>query len=201
MLQIYGPSGGRTARAIWAAQEVGLAFERTEIDADGKAAFRAINPNARFPTIVDDGFILYESMAITLYLAKTYGAGALYPQATQDEARTLQWAFWGMTDLEPPLITCLRERVFKPETARDPAAATAAETQLQGSLAVLEAKLAGSAYLLGDDFTIADLNLAAILSFAGKAEVALGGFPHVLQWLATCRARPAAAAFGIAWPL
>lgn len=201
MLQIYGPSGGRTARALWTVAELGLEYERIEIAPDDKPAFRAINPNVRFPTIKDGDFIVHESMAVTLYLAKAYGAGTLYPEAVTDEARVLQWAFWGMTDLEPPLITCLRERVFKPEALRDPAAADAAQAQLQGPLGILDAALAGSAFLLGEDFTIADLNVAAILSFAGKAGVSLSAFPRIDAWMTACRARPAAHAFAAAWPI
>src|SRR5262249_56668814 len=87
----------------------------------------ALNPNGHVPVIDDDGFILCESMAINLYLAKKYGAGGLYPSGLQDEARAWQWSFWGMTEVERPLLTALMNRAVYPDKQRDAAAADTAE--------------------------------------------------------------------------
>ena len=108
-------------------------------------AHLALNPNGHVPVIEDDGFVLWESMAINLYLAKKYGAGKLYPTRLEDEARAWQWSFWGMTEIERPVLTALFNRAILPENQRDPAAADAAEKTLAATLKVLDGTLGHSA--------------------------------------------------------
>src|SRR6201989_2346707 len=116
------------------AKELGLDYEHIKVDfATGETRrpeHLALNPNGHVPVIDDDGFIIWESMAIKLYLAKKYGAGELYPSSLQDEARAWQWSFWGMTEVERPLLTALMNRAVLPEDKRDAAAADEAEKAL-----------------------------------------------------------------------
>ena len=85
-LRIYGIARTRAFRALWVAEELGLAYEHLPIEIGEAGArapeFLAINPNGRLPFIEDDGFVLFESLAITLYLAKKHSPGWLYPAAT-----------------------------------------------------------------------------------------------------------------------
>src|SRR5436305_5156211 len=99
-------------------------------------------------------------MAINLYLAKKYGAGTLYPSRLEDEARAWQWSFWGMTEIERPVLTAMFNRAVYPEGKRDAAAADEAERQLQPPLKVLDGVVSTTPYLLGNDFSVADLNVA-----------------------------------------
>jgi glutathione S-transferase len=194
-LKIYGVARSRAYRTLWMATELGLAYEHIKVDfADGRTRrpeHLALNPNGHVPVIDDDGFILWESMAINLYLAKKYGAGRLYPQRLEDEARAWQWSFWGMTEVERPALSVLLNRIG-PEERRDTAAADAAEQNLAAPLGVLDGALAATPYLLGQDFTVADLNVASILSWARQARVDLAAFPTAAAWLKTCHDRPAA---------
>jgi len=156
--------------------------------------YLAINPNGQVPAIDDAGFILWESMAINLYLAKKYGSGSLYPSRLEDEARAWQWSFWGMTEIERPVLTAMFNRAILPEDKRDPAAADDAERQLQQPLKVLDAAVGKTPYLLGDDFTVVDLNVASILSWARPARIDLSGVPKMADWFQRCSLRPAARA-------
>lgn len=198
-LKIYGVARSRAFRTLWMAGELGLSYEHIKIDfADSgtrRPEYLAINPNGQVPAIDDDGFKLWESMAINLYLAKKYGSGAggLYPQRLEDEARVLQWSFWGMTEVERPALTVLLNRIG-PEDSRDPAAADEAERALAAPLKVLDEAVAGTRYLLGDHFTVADLNVASILAWARQARVNLAAVPRVEVWLKACHDRPAAQA-------
>jgi glutathione S-transferase len=198
-LKIYGVARSRAFRTLWMAGELGLAYEHVKIDfADGgtrRPDYLAINPNGHVPAIDDDGFKLWESMAINLYLAKRYGSGAngLYPQDLRDEARAWQWSFWGMTEVERPALTVLLSRVG-PEDRRDTAAAAEAERALAGLLAVLDQAVGATPYLLGNRFTVADLNVASILAWARQARVNLSSWPGVEAWLKACHDRPAAQA-------
>jgi glutathione S-transferase len=128
-------------------------------------------------------------MAINLYLAKTYG-GKLYPSDSHDEARAIQWTIWGMTELEPQLIPMVLHKVLLPEDQRDPAVVSNAETAVEKPLGVLDAHVSDREYLLGGDFTIADLNLAGALTTAHFASFDISKFENVARWMSRCTGRP-----------
>ena len=197
-LKIYGIPRSRAFRTLWMAKELGLDYENIPIDmdSDGTRApeYLRINPNGHIPTIDDDGFILWESMAINLYLAKKYSRGDLYPIRFEDEARVWQWSFWGMTEAERPVLTALFHRALLPEDKRDAALADEAERQLGRPLMVLDAAVATSPYLLGEHFSVADLNVASILSWARPARIDLSHVPKMADWFKRCAERPAARA-------
>src|SRR3954452_9143661 len=198
MLKIYGIPRSRAFRTLWMAKELGLEYENVAIDiGTGETRtpdYLAINPNAHIPAIDDDGFVLWESMAINLYLAKKHARGSLYPIRFEDEALTWQWSFWGMTEVERPVLTALFHRAVLPEDKRDAAAADAAEKSLAQPLRVLDGALGRSANLLGSEFTVADLNVAAILAWARPAQIDMAPFPKTAEWLKNCVERPAARA-------
>ena len=197
-LKIYGVARSRAFRTLWMAKELGLDYDHVKVDfATGETrtpAHLALNPNGHIPVIAEDGFVLWESMAINLYLAKKHSLGRLYPTRLEDEARAWQWSFWGMTEAERPVLTALFNRAILPEEKRDAAAADAAERTLAQPLKVLDGALSRSVNLLGDDFTVADLNVASILSWARPANIDMSPFPKVAEWLKNCAARPAARA-------
>ncbi len=198
MLKIYGIPRSRAFRTMWLAKELGLEYENIPIDM-GKGETRtpeylAINPNGHIPAIDDDGFILWESMSINLYLAKKHSRGSLYPIRFEDEARTWQWSFWGMTEIERPVLTAMFHRAILPEDKRDAALADESERQLGRPLMVLDGAVAASPYLLGEHFTVADLNVASILSWARPARIDFAAMPKAADWLKRCAERPAARA-------
>src|SRR4051812_26426925 len=98
----------RTWWVEWTLRELGLQFDNEpqgHLDPVWKApAYLAINPNGLVPSIKDGDFILWESMAINLYLAKKYGRGRLCPETLEGEALASQWSFWAMTRLEVPML-------------------------------------------------------------------------------------------------
>ena len=194
-MKLYGIPASRAFRSIWAAEEVGVDYELvpTHFLGDSKKPdYLQINPNGRIPALVDDDLVLFESMAINLYLAKQYG-GKLYPSDAADEARAIQWTLWGMTEIEDSLIQIFVNKVLLPEDQRDPALVVSAAKKLQRPLAVLDAHLAKRDYLLGSDFTIADLNLAGTLATANVADFDLSEFENASRWLAACTGRPSLA--------
>lgn len=191
-MKLYGITGSRALRSIWAAEEVGADYElvKTHFMGDSKKPdYLALNPNGRVPTLVDGDLVLFESMAINLYLARKYG-GELYPATEEGQALATQWSFWGMTELEPHLLDILIYKIMLPEGQRDAARVEAAQKALPRPLKVLEAHLSKQKHLLGDAFTIADLNVASVLSMAGMVGFDLSDSPKVQAWLASCTSRP-----------
>jgi len=197
-LKIYGVPRSRAFRALWLAKELGLDYDNVQVDfATGETRrmpYLGINPNGHVPAIDDNGFILWESMAINLYLAKKHGLGTLYPKSLEDEALVWQWSLWGMTEIERNVLTAMFNRAIYPEDKRDAAAADQAEKDLQPPLGVLDGAVSKMPYLIGNDFTVADLNVASILSWARPARIDFTPFPKAADWLSRCALRPAAKA-------
>lgn len=191
-LTIYGSPRSRTMRVLWMAAELGLAFDHVPLAFDDPAlksdAFLARNPAGAIPTIEDDGVALSESLAINLYLAKKYSLGGLYPATPDDEAQAWRWSLWAQGQLEP--------WVMKDALLADLRAATAEFVRpvVAAGLATLERALTGRDWLVGEAFTVADLNVAAVLSPSRSEHLDLAPCPNVAAWLARCYARPAAVA-------
>ena len=154
-----------------------------------KAEYLTVNPNGRIPALQDGDITLFESMAINLYLAKTYG-GALYPSDPASEAQTWQWSVWVMTEIEAAQMDILAQKVFVPEDKRDPEVITAAEKTLDRPLKVLDAKLANNQWLVGDAFSIADLNVAGVMLISKIVKFDYSAYPNVKRWIDACYARP-----------
>src|SRR5215510_12568450 len=182
-LRIYGVARTRAFRVLWIAKELDLDFEHIplEIGPAGarKADYLAINPNGRVPAIDDGGFVLWESLAITLYLAKKHGR--LYPTTLEGEAKAWQWSLWSVQEVDRGVNIWSLHAVRLPPADRDP-------QRLAGAFKVLDGALAGRSYLLGEDFTVADLNVAAVISRA--VDMDMSATLRVGEWLKRCLDRP-----------
>lgn len=196
MLTLYGSTASRAHRVLWMLKELGLAFNHVQTNfMDGsthKPEFLAVNPNGRVPALDDDGFLLCESLSINLYLARKYG-GALALNGLYEETLATQWSFWVTTEVEKPLLFASANRVLFAEGSRDEEQAQMAIGKLGRPFKVLDAHLADKPYLLGDRFTVADLNVATVMDLAPQCGIALDTWPHLLEWHQRCLARPAAA--------
>jgi glutathione S-transferase len=194
MITVSGVPRSRTIRAIWMLEELGLPYENVKTHfATGETRapeFLRLNPNGHIPVLRDGDFVIWESMAINLYLARKYDKG-LWPKTIEDEGRAFQWSLWAMTELEEPVITVLMHRRLLPEGQRDARKADEAAERFKKPLGVLEGALAGRSHLLGETFTVADLNVCAVVGWAPLAGLDLGAAPVVQAWLARCTARPA----------
>ncbi len=195
-IKLYGIPKSRALRCLWMLEELGVPYENVPTHFVGDAQkpdYLRINPNGRIPALDDDGVVLFESLAINLHLARKYDGGkGLWPKTADDQSRAVQWSIWAMTEAEPPLMRVLLNRVFLPEAQRNEAEAQAGEAAFAKPLGVLEGALAGRPYLLGDGFTVADLNAGSVVSWAptlGKLKLT----PNVADWFSRCGGRPALA--------
>ena len=134
--------------------------------------------------------MLFESLAITLYLAKKHSAGKLYPAKLEDEARTWQWTSWALNEVDRGVNIWSLHAVRLPAADRDAAKRDEALKVLAAPFKVLDAAVAKQPYLLGNDFTVADLNVAAVISRA--IDMDLAAWPNLKAWLTRCLERPAA---------
>ena len=190
--KLYGISGSRAVRSLWAIEEVGVEYEHVSVNFMGESKtpeYLAVNPNGRIPALQDDAVTLFESMAINLYLAKTYG-GDLYPRDPADEALVWQWSVWVMTEIEPAQMDIVVQKFFTPEEKRDAAVLAAAEKTLARPLKVLDDTLAARDWLVGDAFSIADLNVSGVMLLLSMVKFDYSAYANVTRWAEACYARP-----------
>ena len=199
-LKIYGIARTRAFRVLWMAEELGLEYDHSPIETEQAGARRpdylAVNPNGRLPAIDDDGFILWESLAINLYLAQKHATGTMYPATLEGAAKAAQWSLWAANEIERPTNVWSFHAERLPPDEREPKIAAAALDLLAAPYRVLDHALAARSYLLGDTFTVADLNVAAVALRAIAMD--LSATPHFADWLNRCYQRPAAQKVG-AW--
>jgi glutathione S-transferase len=189
-IKIYGAAMSRASRVLWCANELGIPYEFIDVpwEDQKKPDFLAVNPCGKFPGFADGDLKLFESLAINLYIAKKYGTGELYPANGEDEARTLQWTLWAATEIEPAVMPSLMVQMGY---SKDAAGAAVAAEKLKPALKILGDCLKDREYLLGRKFSIADLNVAAVLSMTRGGKLDISYAPSVLAWLDRCLSRPA----------
>jgi glutathione S-transferase len=182
----------RDLRALWAVEEAGLGYRVHSLD-DIRGELRGedylrINPFGLVPSIDDDGFKVFESGAILLYVADK--SGTLLPKDAKNRALATQWAFAALTTVEPAMTDLAAIDKFSTDEdwakERRPMLVKAARANLK----TLEAELAGRPYLLGDEFTVPDILLISVLRFIQHTDL-LEDVPAVSAYKTRCEARPA----------
>ena len=192
-LTIYGSSRSRTMRTLWMAEELRLDYQHAPVVWDDPwlktAEFLRLNPAGAVPTIDHDGFGLGESLAINLYLAKTFGSTGptpLYPSDSKAEAQVWRWTLFAQAHLEP----WVRRDGGRP--VYDGSLAEFALAEAHKALTQLDAFLADHKWLVGEDFTVADFNVACVLSPSRTSSLDMTGHRPTLAWLSRCYGRPGA---------
>jgi len=186
-MKLYGdPGSGSTRRVLTALYHIGASFEFQNVDlfkGEHRApAFLALNPNGMIPLLVDGDAVLYEAAAINLYLAGKFGSDLL----PQGDARflTLQWMFWAAEHWRQGPPALFNERIVKVAMGQpqDPRVIADAEASIRKFAAVLEAHLQGRRYVVGERFTLADIDLAATFSHLARTHPPYAEFPNVMAW-------------------
>lgn len=207
MLTLYGVYRSRASRPLWLLGEIGIPFRQVPVlQADRLAdplaaeaplntaqpAFLAVNPRGQVPALVEgDGFVLTESLAITLYIARRYGGG-FGPNDLHEEALMLQWALFAATGIEAAARDILNVvESGAAETPEGRRVISAAAARLHPALVRLEAVLAQADWLVGGRFTAAEVCVVECLRYAEGYPALLVEFPAVTGWLGRCHARPA----------
>lgn len=194
MIQLYGNLRSRAMRCLWMLEEVGEPYQliekSTRADDLQSAEYLRLNPNARIPALADGEVVLWESMAINLYLAQKY-EGPMHCAGPEVLGLSAQWSFWAVLEIEALLLDLLQHRAVLPEFARDASYAERDELLLRKPLGILNDALTGREYLVGNSFTVADLNVASILVWGKIARLDMSIHPEATRWLDGCLARAA----------
>lgn len=193
-ITLYGSIRSRASRNVWLLEETGLPYEQVNIlpvDAPDSAELAQVNPFHLVPALKDGAVMLFESIAINLYLAKKAGGPVAAADAAED-GQILSWSFWAVAECEPHSVTIALNAYMLPQEKRDPGKVAPALAQIMKRLPGLEAHLQTRDYLVGNRFTVADINVASILNYLIAAKVDMAALPNITAWLARLAERPAA---------
>jgi len=201
MMQLYGPVfSNNVFRPLLVARHLELPVELKAVDllqGEHKGeAFRAINPHARIPVLVDGDYKLWESSAIMIYLAEQKPS-PLYPQDIRARATIASWMFWGRSHLMRAVGTIQFERLVKKMFGRgesDETLVAPAMESFNAEMAVMEDRLKdthSSDWLVGDGITITDYDIAGVLMYADELALPMAHYPRSAAWLARVKAQPA----------
>jgi GST-like protein len=181
------PNGRKVSIAL---EELGLPYQLHAVNLKAQEqkapGFVAINPNGRIPALVDNGFAVFESGAILLYLAEK--TGKLLPPDTHGRSRVIQWLMWQMGGLGPMQGQANVFFRYFPETLQP--AIDRYQNEVRRLFGVMDARLAQAEYL-ADGYSIADIACYPWIAQADWSGVPLDPYPHLARWFATVGARPA----------
>ena len=206
MITLYGVYRSRASRPLWLLAETGTEFThipviqayrltndaaREEVLNTSSPAFLRVNAQGQIPVLQEDELILTESLAITLHIARRHG-GPLGPTGDAELSLMEQWALFAATSVETPALEILAALgsgdASQPEVQ---AGLGLSAAKLRRPLARLESHLASSGWMVGDRFTVADINAAECLRYAQGHPTLLAEFPAVAGWISRCQSRPA----------
>ena len=191
MITLYYNPMTRSLRIRWLLEELGLDYLLKTVDfipfANNKI-FAQSTPTGRFPTLEDDGVVLGESGAIAEYLVERYGNGRFAPPLGSPQRGVyLQWMHFPEATLNP-YINAIRRF-----TGSYPDITAALNEELDCAMSVVDRSLMGQRYIVGDDFTAADIMLAISLLSISLLGPLLDDYVHAKDYLQRLQGRPALA--------
>lgn len=197
-LTFYYSPRSNASRVRMSLTELGVPHETVPVDLEAgdqkKPELLALNPNGKVPTIVLDGAPMFESVAIQIALGERYGVEkGLWPRVGSGEHfQALSWLVWGQVSLIAAVVRVMTNTSeYVPKEQHNAAQAAAARAEVQRLLEILDARLGGRDYVVGDRFTLVDLDLAATILWAQFViELDVGGFPRLKAWVDRCSERP-----------
>ena len=183
------PLSGNSRRVLLVAAHLDIPLERIVVDlAKGEQrgdAHRALNPNARVPVLEDEGFVLWESRAIMLYLTEKVATQTLMPTDARGRAEVNRWLFWCAAHMGPANTILVQENMVKGIRGQkaDPAEVARGEALFAQHAQVLDAQLSGRSWVTLDRLTLADFSIAASFALAGRAKFPMASYAHLRAWL------------------
>ncbi len=193
MITLYFAPRTRAVRVRWLLEELGLPYELKRVAFQPpKKVFAQETPLGKFPVIEDGDMVMCESGAIVEYIVERYGNGRLAPPIGSPlRGPYLQWLHFAESTAFPPLGVIVWHMLYRGDAAEIPQVIEGARERAHGGLAFVASALAGKDYLLGNDFTAADVMMGFTLVAARVLGVLDDRYPDLTRYLASLEARPA----------
>ena len=193
-IKIFGrKSSCNVQKVIWLCSELKIDFETK--DYGGKygrtkeEAYKSLNPNSTVPLIEDEGFFLYESNAIIKYLSNKYNYLKL--EDHKMIAKRDQWMDWAGFTLAAPCAIITLNLILLPPEKRDTSKVSKAKEQVLSLLKILNNQLGDNQYLLGQEFSLADIPAGCWYNRCLKLDFDLSSFKGISAWGARLSKRKA----------
>jgi len=195
MLKLYHSAQSRSVRPRWLLEEIGEPYELVRLDFSKQEhkspQYLRIHPHGVVPALVDGDLALMESAAICAYLADKFPAARLAPAVgTPERGRYYQWMFYAMATLEPPVIQVFLHTIRLPEAERSAAVAEQNRAAFAQVAEVISGALAGRSFLLGEQFSAADVMIGSTLVWSQFMGM-LADQPVLADYVQRLAARPA----------
>ncbi len=196
MLKVLGrKNSSNVISVMFTIGELGLEHQRENYGGSfgglDTLEYRAMNPNAVVPTIIDNGIVLWESNAIVRYLSATYGAGTLWPDQVSTRAIADQWMEWAKTTFYPQFMPVFFGMIRTAEADRDPVKIEQAVTATGLKLEILERRLENNNFVAGASFSMGDIPLAPMLYRYFNLVIDRPSLPNIEAWYQRLSQRPA----------
>ncbi len=196
-LHVFPPSPN-AIKVLATAHHLGLPFDLILVDlfkgGQKTEDFAAINPNQKMPVLEDDGVVLWESNAITQYLASKKPASGLWPTEPRHQADVSRWQFWQTAHWGPTCGVYVFERVVKKLAnlgAANEAEVSRAEPDFHKYARVLDGQLRAKKWITGNHLTVADISVGAWMVYAQQAGFPLESYAEIPRWYAGLAELPA----------
>ncbi len=191
MIKLYGGRAGTSLRCHWLLHEVKAEYEHVAVDFASKQhkspEFLRLNPMGQVPVLVDGDLVLAESLAINNYIAEKFQP-ELLGKTIELRAQVYQWSLWSMFAIGNRLGDLFG---YKMRNELTPEIIKATEEKVAPYFQMLDDRLAGKDFLVGDSFTVADINVAITISYADAVGCDYQQFVNVVRWLKQLMTRPA----------
>jgi glutathione S-transferase len=196
MLTVYGRrTSANVMKPLWLAEEIGLPYQQVDLGGPfggtDQSEYRTRNPNGLIPTIDDRGFVLWESNAITRYLAREYAAGTLYPSDPKALALADQWMDWKLSTVQPVMTPIFWGLVRTAPEERDQERIERSIRHARQTWKILDDHLADHRYVAGETFTMADIPLGPQVHRWFQLVSERPEMPHLEAWYRRLQDRPA----------
>jgi len=194
MITLYtAPLSGNGRKVHMLLEEAGVSYQLSKLDLmkgeQKNPEYLQLNPNGKVPTLVDDGFVLWESNAILLYLAEKFPAAKFLPTDGHDRARMFQWLLFEQTTFRPPVSFLFRHTRFTPPAQQDQKAIEQAWSEVRTNMGILQTALSGRDYI-GGTFSVADIAVLPYVYLAKDLGADLSAWPGVASYWQRLSARP-----------
>ena len=195
MLTIFHAPGTRSLRVIWLCEELGLPHEVKTIEFTGpyrkSSEFRALNPVGKVPAMTDGDFSMFESGAMVQYLLDRHGQGRLQPApGTEAHARYLQWNWFAESTYARPIGEIVNHGRAFGEAGRIAAVVEEMKGRARVCSEAVDQALQGRDYLLGDEFSAADIMMGYTVMIAQRF-TSIDGLDALCRYWERLSARPA----------
>lgn len=196
MLRVWGRINSvNVKKVLWCIEELGLPYERIDAGMEhgvvGTPEYQRLNPNARVPTIDDEGFVLWESNAIVRYLSLKYSLGKLCPLDNHQRADADRWMDWSTAQLSGTFREVFWGMVRTAPEKRDLAFIEKNRAATAKTLDIAEQRLGSRPFIAGDHLTMGDIPLGCFVHLWMSMPIERPAHPHLVAWHRRLLARPA----------